>query len=529
MDLYIPGFHLGCGSLRFRPGYYLIGRNFDGRYGGPGPREVADRTGIAAGYRVRQMIKHGDLDFLLATNGTHTNIYTLSAGNWALAGAANPTFSNLVGTGMVSFKDVLAVGFNTSNAYQFSTNDGSTWTTSTKTTANADFFKFAIAQVNGLSSPRVLYVRDPNEVYFTEDLTNGDATGSTTTYVADNASDQQRFENVVEDYTGEVLLCMRHDIYSIDSSGRVWRRTWDNFPDGVADAGGQGDRNNFETVAKNQGRIYFNYSGNEILEWYRGNINKYMAPKHLSGNMIPRMDLPVNAMTEAAGYVVLALGSATASTLKSVLYTPGGGAHLGGTFTALSDLYIGRYEGDQLVWHGILLQATDLLRYMWYDEDDSYLYLASGDSELVNEQQRRCLFYAQNPLTTVTSSIVNLATTTWAVELGRIDFGTPFSVKEAKHVSMHTRGLGATGTPTIAALYKLTSDYDTSAFETLHTFDDNALAEIGTSFRPSARSHFRTMHLQFNGAAGTDTYAVLYDALLTAELVPARSLPMRRR
>ena len=528
MDLYIPGFHLGCGSRHFRPGYYLMGSNFDGRYGGPGPRQVADRTGIAAGYRVRQMIKHGDVNFLLTTNGTHTNIYTLSAGNWALAGAANPTFSNLVGTGMVSFKDVLAVGFNTSNAYQFSSDNGSTWTTSTKTTANAEFFKYAIVQVNGLTSPRVLYVRDPNEVYFTEDLTNGDATGSTATYIADNASDQASFNNVVEDYTGEALLCMRHDIYSIDSAGRVWRRTWDNFPDGVADAGGQADRLNFETAAKNQGRIYFNYSGNEILEWYRGNINKYMAPKHLSGNMIPRMDLPVNAMTEAAGYVVLELGTTLSG--KSAFYIPGGAAHISAAVAPpTSDLYIGRYEGDQFVWHGSILNRSAVYRYMWYDEDDSYLYLAQQGSVSADLSQHRCLFYAQNPLTTLTAGIVNLTTVTWSVELGRIDFGAPFSVKEARHLSMHTMGLGATGTPTIVVLYKLTSDYVTDGFETLHTFDDNALAEIGTPFRPSVRSHFRTMHLQFNGAVGTDTYVVLYDALLTADLVAAPKRPLRRR
>lgn len=531
-ELSIPGFGLGMGAIKFKPGYYLIGENFDARYGGPGPREAIDLTGIATGFRVISWCKHVDVPVVATTNGTDTKIYQRLASTWGLlATLAN---RKALPNGLISFKNVLAIALTTNAdaavAYQFSSNittDGTayTFTASTKTAANSTKAIVFIAQVNGLTAPKVIYAVLPNEIYFTEDLTNGDGTGSTASYIGPQPSNangtySDYITNLVEDYTGEVLICLRHDIYSMDSGGKVWRRTWEEFPDGISDAGGQSDRPNFELAIKSNGRIYFNYAGYEILEWHRGDINKYFAPKNIANGLIPRLELPINAMCAAGGYIILAIGIKD-TTKKSVTYAPGGSAQLSSTINATSEIYFGRYEEDVFVWHGSLLTCTDALRFMWFDDDSSYVYLASGDLESADLQQRRFLFYTQSPLSVITSSIINLNTGTWKVDPGRIDFDSPFDLKYIESIFLHCFGLGV---PTLQVLYKLTSDYDNSAFTSWEIFSNNLRAEIGSVFPEQARSGFRTMHLQFNGVGDSsgNTYAILDEATLRVKSFPER-------
>ena len=127
---------------------------------------------------------------------------------------------------------------------------------------------------------------------------------------------------------------------------------------------------------------------------------------------------------------------------------------------------------------------------------------------------------------------VELNTGTWKVDVGRIDAGVPYALKQAKHLSARTLGLGV---PTLAALYKFTSDYDTGALSTLKTFDSNSEAEVGAEFPDAPRSEFRTMNLEFDGVgdSATNAYAILQDALLNIEEAPpedvARTSRMRRR
>ena len=104
-------FGKGCGAAQFFPGYYGIMLNGDGRYGVfmPGPQEVIDATGIAAGYRVVAACRHVDVPVIATTNGTDTKIYQLVT-TWVLLA----TISSRVVAGpqaLVSFNSVIAVAF----------------------------------------------------------------------------------------------------------------------------------------------------------------------------------------------------------------------------------------------------------------------------------------------------------------------------------------------------------------------------------------------------------------------------------
>ena len=199
--VYMPGFGQGAGAATFHQGYYGICLNGDCRFNFfmPGPREVVDLTGIAAGYRVVAECRHrdfltgqtADLPTIATTNNTDTKIYQLST-TWRLA--ATITSRVATANGLVSFKNVLAVAFGSGNAYQFATAqtaDGLsvTFTASSKTAANASKANSFVVQNNGVLIPQVAYVVSPNELYLTQDLTNTDTTGST--------GDQNDFAHVI--------------------------------------------------------------------------------------------------------------------------------------------------------------------------------------------------------------------------------------------------------------------------------------------------------------------------------------------
>ena len=538
---YISGFAKGAGAEFHKPGYYLIGSNFDGSngYGMPGPREVADLANIAAGFRVVKMLLHADTQIVVATDGTSTRVYRLESGAWQtkvdqLDGAAQNQSLTGIATDAVSFKGVLAIALaaasglgQTANSYVFTTATtatGQTWdfTTSTKT-GNADTATFFLVQMNGLIASRVFYVRNPNECYFTEDLSNTDATGSTASTIGDTQTAQNWFTSLSEDDQGVVLIGMRHALFSLASDGTVQKLSQD-FPDPVTDAGGQSDRGNFEAYAIVDGRHYYGL-GYEVGEYYHGQWNLYMAPKWQCPT-VPRAHLPVNAMAEVNGWLYLAIGSKNTSTLKGVVHAAFGGASLANIFTTTSDLWKGRYVEDPLtgqtrwVWHGVILECTDPLRYMWYDENTNYLYLSSGDSELIDAQMRRALIMPDNPLFHLSSSNVVLATGTWQCELGLIDYNNPALVKEARRIFCHTHGLAST-TPSLEVEYKKESTYNTDAFASAFvTYTSNATAETGTAF--TVGETFRTLGLRFRGVgdATNNLYAILRDAVLLAEDVP---------
>lgn len=505
----------GAGAQTYRPGFYQIATNWDGRYGIPGPREVVDLTGIAAGFRVYQMLKHADTNVAITSDGTDTKVYRLET-TWV----EKATITARVPTGdgcAVSFKAVLAIAFGSANAYQFTTGTGAgawTFTASTKTSGTSARANYFLAQTNGLLVPRVVYVRNPNEVYYTEDLSNGDATGVNPTYIGDNSADQQAFRSIAEEpRTGRVLYGMRHALFTLDADG-VAEKLTEDFADPILDAGGQSDRLNFEGPVLVAGRLYYPVEGYDILEWDgSGTYNRYMAPRWLNRNL-PRLSLPINALASAGGYLIAFLGSKNTGTLKAVTYAPGGSAHLANSFTTASEMWVGAYVEGRFVWHGILLLCTDPLRYAWFDEDTAYLYLASGDSEAADAQMRRCLFYTDNPDTRPTSGTITLATGTWQLEVGAIDFGDEWALKRAEHIRLNTLGL-ASATPSLEPEYKISDDNITTAFESgFAPFTSNEIARLGERFPDG--SVFHKLHLRFVGVGNAASN--LYAKLLGAEV-----------
>lgn len=526
LSLKLGGFGNGCGATHWAPGWYGICLNGDcsDGYFRPGPREVADATGIAAAFRVVAACLHVNVWHLATTDGTDTKIYQLDT-TWKVIA----TITSRVATynGLVSFNSVLAVAFGSANPYQFSTNvtvNGTayTFTASTKTAANADSANCFVAQTNGRVLPRVSYITDPNSLYFTEDLTNGDATGSTATDIGDNNSSNSYMTSIVEDDTGQLVIGTRRALWGIGAQGEPQRLTRD-FEDGVTDAGGQSDRRNFEAYAEVEGRFYYIVSGNELLEYDHGDVNEYMAPKW-QGRGIPRMGLPLNAIAAVGGKIVLAMG--TKNTLLGVAHAPGGTSRISNSFGTTSELYLGQYIQDEngarrFTWHGIILQCTDPLRFMWYAPSTNYLYLCSGDSESVNAQQMRCLMFRDNALYHLVSTAIVLNTGTAQCEVLRIDLDLPFYLKRAKGITLDTTRLGSSSSlPSLEVEYKITGDYVADPFETdFATFITNEEAELGVDF--PLRSDFRTMDVRFKAVGnGTDnTYAVLWDAEIELEAV----------
>ena len=337
-----PGFPLGAGALSARPGAYQIAEDWDGRFGIPGPREVADLTGIAAGYRVVKILKSVDINIAVTTNGTDTKVYRKET-TWVV----RATISTRVATDAVAFKGVLAVALGSSNPYQFATDSGAgalTFAASTKTSNNASKANYFLVQSNGLLTPRVIYCTNPNEVYYTEDLTDSDAAGVNASYIGDNASAQNAFSSIAEEPgTGRVLFGMRHALYTLHSEPGyegVWERLTENFPDPIADAGGQSDRLNFEAPVLVNGVLYYPVVGYDILAWYGASTpyDRFIAPRWVNDCKLPRMDLPVNCLASAGGYLLAFLGSKNTATLKDVTYFPGGSAHLAATFTVNSEM-----------------------------------------------------------------------------------------------------------------------------------------------------------------------------------------------
>ena len=78
-SVFWKGFGGGLGEHTHDPngnGYDLM-TNGDSRWSEviPGPLEVADMTGIAAGYYVVDWLKHNDVNIVATTNGTDTQIF----------------------------------------------------------------------------------------------------------------------------------------------------------------------------------------------------------------------------------------------------------------------------------------------------------------------------------------------------------------------------------------------------------------------------------------------------------------------
>lgn len=528
-------FGKGAGADTFSPGHYGIMLNGDGRYNvfHHGPQEVVDLTGIDATYYVVASCRHVDVPVCAATDGTNTKIYQRQTTTWATIATIN---SRVVAgpQALVSFNSVLAVGFGRVNPYQFSTDvtvNGSayTFTASSKTVANADSANAFWVQSSGVVTAQCAYTTSPNDVYFTTDLTNTDGTGTTATYLGTNNTTDNYVTSIIEDDSGRLLVGTRHTLWSLRGDySRPERAIPEDFPDGPGEAGGTSDRLNFEGPQIMEGRIYYPVSGDELIEYDHGRINKYMAPKY-QGKNIPRMNLPINAMLAIGNTLLLWIGSKNTATNRSVTYAPGGTSRIANTFGVTSELWYGQYMEGLWTWHGVQLVCTDPLRYAFFDEDSNMVYMASGDSESANVQMRRFQFFRDNPRFHLVSSQIVMSLGTAQCEVLGIDLGRPFDLKMVRHIYLQTLGL-ADAVPSAEVEYKLSDYFTTAAFESaFYTAVSDNDALNGRDF--PVNSVFRTMDVRFvllPSDASTDLFPILFGAELDIELTTERSKRPRR-
>ena len=525
-----PDFSKGCGHFDHVDGGYSVGTNVNTMYGSaiPGPLESVDRTGIAAGFRVIKKVRHNDVPCLATTDSTDTKIYRLESAVWALKATFSANATDVC-TDMVSFTDAagnstLIIFFGSAQAFEYSTNDGTGFTTSIFA-GNAKYGNFGLVQSTGLPAPRCLYAVNPNMLFYSANMAVGGSPTTSTPIDTASATDNY-FTSLEQDDTGETLIGMRRALWTLASDGIVNKLTRD-FEDSQGDADGQSDRRNFENPQSIEGRIYYPIHGYNIMEYYHGQITETIAPRYTDGrlNGIPRLDLPINAMVSANGWLVVALGSKNTGTLRDMTHAMGGTVLLQNTFATTSELYAGRYETDAggktaWVWHGSFLTCTDPLRYMWFDEDDEYLYLASGDAQSSNSQQERCYFFADNPLLRLTGSAVVLTDGTATIETGRImgdDMDSEYvNLRFHAHRNYRTDGANAL----LLRLYlRNAPGRDTAAaYETVATWNEaqGAIqAEEGFAF-PSSRTFLCEEWLKFElSGGGTGKFPILRACELT--------------
>lgn len=495
----------GIGAFEYdpkNPTVNAIFKNCDDRFGYlmPGPSIALDMTGIAANFRVVWQCKHNDVNFVATTDGTDSKIYREESSLWAL----KETVAAAVATWIGSFHDgtdsIVAVGYGKDDAFRFSVNDGTSWTASTLTGTKKNI-TYAYVQQDGLV-PRVVYCVDPDEVYFANSLDNS-ATVSTAENVGSGNTADDYFTSIIPDDQGNLMIGKRHVLYRrmvLSDDSVVYQVVSPYYDDNQGDAGGQSDRRNFENPVNLDGRLFYPVNGYTLGMWYQGQWRSGLEPRE-AGPRIPRLDLPINALARAGRWLVLAIGSKNTATLKTITSNaPGGTALLQNTFATVSDIYLGQIvggpSGESIRWHGLILQTASPLRYMWFDEDDSYLYMASGDAESADLSQRRALVYTDDPLYRYSGAVL-LNTGVVTAETPRVRLGGRWLLR---HASARTVGLydevGTNDDVTLALGYRNEPGRDvTSAFKTLTTWKTDAKSARGQSF-PTSRT-FEEVWFQF--------------------------------
>ena len=492
-----------------------------------GLKEETELTGIAAGFRVIKEIKHNDVNIRICYNGTDSRVYRVEAGVWAL----KETVAAARCRDVISFHDgtnsILAVAYGADASFRYSTNDGTTWTASTFTGA-ADNPRYFLNQQNNLSGPRVLWVSDPNSLYFATSLVNG--TTISTSSTIGGAGAQEFFTCIVQNSVGVVYIGKRHFLYAYANGPAVVIAGY--YDDPPADAGGQSDRDNFENPqVLSNGWIIFQVEGYDLIAVRDREIITQIAPRwtpRLNGWVCPRLELPINCIQAVGDNLIVALGSSNTGTNRSVVSAPAGSQLLQNTFTSVSELYVGVMDGDNIVWHGSELICASLLRGMAYDENDGYLQLFSGASELVNVQARRCYFLLSAPEISLVSSNLQLNITDVAIlETALIGADDPFNKEVWEYLKCVVTGLAST-VPSLRVDYRLLPEFNTSdGYTVLETYTDGQRALAGTAFPRMAsgtmgRLQFR---LTADSASTPDRFAILRSAELLVGAFAARRLP----
>lgn len=513
-------FSEGLGTFLHEVGRYQYGNRVDTRFPGlafVGPNERADLTGIAANFRVRARIRHSNVNWIMTTDNTDTRVYRTNAGVWQerlnVAGA--------VGTCLVSFAGVIAVGFGTTANFRFSSDDGATWTASTKA-GNSAQMTYAVATPYSSTNPKVWYVRDNNELWSTADLTNAGISAGPSS-IGDSSNDE--FNSIAIDDTNVLLMGKRHYLYSIDSLGVVSRRTRRMRYFATSDAGaGAGLRNFQDPVQMDDGSLIYPVEDYRLIRYDHGDITEGIEPR-VWGPQVIALDLPINALCKVGEWLLCFLGSLTATTLRRTTYAPGGAQLLGNSLSNVSYLYAGRQREDGTwSWHGNMMLAqtyTGLIRFCWYDDDSLNLYMAYSGANLVNNSQSRCLFSASNPLYINEGGANGILSSSQAqIETGIYYQNQPNVLKTLRYLTANVR---VSTDASCVISYRVAPDDDTATgFTSIATYTSSATARTGTAV--SGDPTFRGMRLRIslNQGLNASDASVFYNCQTTHLFAPPR-------
>ena len=525
------GFSGGLGHHLFdedNPGYGIVTNGIT-RFGSliNGLKEVAEPTGIAAGYYTVKEIVHNGVRIRITTNGTDSKIYRIESAVWAL----KETVSSAVCTDVISFEDssnneILAWCFSTTVAFRYTVDDGANWIQSTFA-GTSDNPKYFLSQQNDVSGPRVLWVVKPNQLYFASSLVNG-TTISTATEIGDD-SDDDDFTSITQNSIGTVYIGKKNYLYAYANGPSVI--VHGPVQNNLNEAGGTSDRENFENPQTlSNGTIVWHMEGMDLFglgpdgEKYPG-----IAPRHQAirnGANIPVLDLPINAMIAIGNYLVVALGDGDATTTKSVVSVPGSSNLLINTFVNTSQIYVGVVEGRNIIWHGSELTCTDLLRYLSYDPATGYLYLHSGAAESADLQATRCYFFLSAPDLKLVSSNIQLNTGAAVLESPLLGFEDKdaYDVMVLEHIKAVTSGLAST-IPSLAVALRWVGEFNTAAgYTTVETYIDGQRAQTGTGLRGypfSSNSGRYRLTLLGDSGSNPDRFGQVHSVELTVGLFAA--------
>jgi hypothetical protein len=273
------------------------------------------------------------------------------------------------------------------------------------------------------------------------------------------------------------------------------------------------------------GWIIYQVEGYDLIAVRGRDIITNIAPRwtpRLNNWVLPRLELPINAILAIGDYLIVALGSGNTASNRGVVASPGAGNLLQNTFVTLSELYVGQLINNEMVWHGSELTCTDLLRYLSYDENDGYMYLHSGASENANAQAKRCFFFTSAPEITLSSSNIQLNVTASAVlETAVIGASDPFDREVWDYIQCLTTGL-ASSAPSLAAAIRLVPEHDTSSgFITVETYHDGMRALTGTSLRGHMQSG-TVGRIRFTLAADSGSSPDVFGTLRSVELTTSQ-------
>lgn len=506
----ISDWSLGCGYDKarlvqkpdgsFSCGYGLT-LNADARFGYVLPRgPAANSTSTASGYVAIPShggsILHNGVRILVTTNGTNTKVYRYESSDWAL----KETVNSAVAVDMLSYKDdsgnsTLVVFYGSSTAFRYSTDDGANWTASNRA-GNSKYGNYGIVRSFARYGSQVDYVVNPNTLYSSTSMVNGGPPANSGTTVGDASTTGELFTSICEEPGTYVeLIGKEFRLYTVNSAGLV-QPVAGPYAKPVGDAGGNNvtgilDRKNFENPAiGSDGAIYYPVDGAyDLLRYFRGDMT-LVGPKHQGdGNVFP-LGLPVTAVAVAGDWILCATGTSKLSTIRDLSIQPVGNGPDATKFWRHSPqqgwLFKGKWDGEQITWHGAWVVGSGGYIGMWYEPSGSLLWHQTDLSIATTQSIGTIYFALSDPLRTESGGAPVLADAALIprMDMGFLTFGDPFRQKVPGRFRCQTGGLAAGG-PSMAVEITPITNYETWAV----AVNNNVNGDFRESFTTIARAN----------------------------------------